>query len=83
MEEIYLEQKKKTILSPIKRMIIIVTLAIFAALFVFIYLQKQSSDREFKDKQIINIFGKQRMYTQRMSKDANLLYMYIQSFEKC
>jgi len=76
-----LEQKKKTILSPIKRMIIIVTLAIFAALFVFIYLQKQSSDREFKDKQIINIFGKQRMYTQRMSKDANLLYMYIQSFE--
>lgn len=77
-----MEHKKKTIISPIKRIILIVTLAIFAALFAFIYLQIQSSDRAFADKQIINIFGKQRMYTQLMSKDANLLYMHLQAFEK-
>lgn len=77
-----MEIKKKSLLSPIKRIILILNLVILIALFLFIYLQKQSSDREYEDKQIINIFGKQRMYTQQMSKDANLLYGYLQSLEK-
>ncbi|NLP34927.1 MAG: GAF domain-containing protein, partial [Clostridiales bacterium] len=74
-----MEIKKKSILSPIKRIILILIFAIFTALFIFIYLQNQSSKNEYEDKQIINIFGKQRMYTQLMSKEANILYMYLQS----
>lgn len=76
-----MEIKKTSILSPIKRIIYILIFAILVALVVFIHLQNQSSRKEYEDKQIINIFGKQRMYTQLMSKDANLLFILLQSLE--
>ncbi|HHX12221.1 MAG TPA: hypothetical protein GX731_05310, partial [Clostridiales bacterium] len=74
--------KKTSILGPIKRIIYIVIIAIFAALLLFVYIQNQSSKKEYEDKQIINLFGKQRMYTQLMSKDANRVYGLMYSLEK-
>ncbi|HHU72611.1 MAG TPA: hypothetical protein GXZ21_11360 [Clostridiales bacterium] len=77
-----MKMKTTSILSPIKRIIYVVIIAIFAALLLFIYIQNQSSKKEYEDKQIINIFGKQRMYTQLMSKDANRIYGLMYSLEK-
>jgi len=72
-----MNKKEPPILSPIKRIIFTVVLAIFLILFCFAYLQYQTRHRDYEDKLIINAFGKQRMYTQMMSKDASRLYSLI------
>lgn len=82
MEDIYLKFKNTSILGPIKRIINIVIIAIFTALLLFVYIQNQSSKKEYEDIQINNLFGKQRMYTQLMSKDANRVYGLMYSLEK-
>lgn len=63
-----------SILGSIKKMIAIVMVAIILLLLSFIYLYYQSGKKEYEDKIIINVFGKQRMYTQMISKDAMNMY---------
>lgn len=74
--------KTTSILGPIKRIIYLVIIAIFAALLLFVYIQNQSSKKEYEDKQIINLFGRQRMLTQMISKDTNRVYGLIYSLEE-
>jgi len=74
-----MNKRKSTILGSIKKIIYIVMTAIFLILFCFIYLQYQTRHIEYEDKQIINIFGRQRMYTQMISKDSNRLYALLQA----
>ena len=76
-----MEIKKTSIIRPIKRTIILLICALLATLTFFIYLQYHSNKNENEDKQIINIFGRQRMYTQLLSKDANHLYALLSSLE--
>ncbi|NLZ84073.1 MAG: HD domain-containing protein [Clostridiales bacterium] len=74
--------RNTSILNPIKRIIYVFIIAIFATLLLFIYIQNQSSKKVYEDKQIINVFGKQRMLIQLMSKDANRVYGLMYSLEK-
>jgi len=76
-----LEIKKTSIIRPIKRKIVLLILAIFTTLAFFVYLQCQLNKNENEDKQIMNIFEKQRMSTQLLSKDANHLYVLLHSLE--
>ena len=65
----------------IRRMILIVVITVLAILNLSIYLIDQIGDKETTDKQIINAFGRQRMYTQLIAKDASRLYALMQSQE--
>jgi len=76
-----LKTKNTTILGPIKKIFIIIVLTFFTILFSFAFFNYQSGINEHKDKLIINVFGKQRMYTQQISKDASRLYALIQARE--
>ena len=76
-----MKTKNTTILGPIKKIFIIIVLTFFTILFSFAFFNYQSGINEHKDKLIINVFGKQRMYTQQISKDASRLYALIQARE--
>jgi HD-GYP domain-containing protein (c-di-GMP phosphodiesterase class II) len=76
-----LKTKGTSTLRSIKRIIAILMIAISLILISFIHLHRESGQKEYEDKLIINIFGKQRMYTQMISKDASLLYALMQSLE--
>lgn len=71
-------------LGPIKKIGYIILLASILILMCFILLQNRSNRKEYEDKMIIDIFGKQRMYSQMISKDASHLYLTMQalSFNK-
>lgn len=71
-----------SILGPIKKIIFIVLTAIFLILIAFLYLLTMTRHREFEDKTVINIFGKQRAYTQMISKDASRIYVLYLAREK-
>ncbi len=58
-----------------------ILLAFILVLVSFIMLQNQSAEREREDKLVINIFGKQRMYTQMMAKDSSSLYALMKDLE--
>lgn len=73
-----MNKRKPTFLKPVNRIIIIVVCAIFFIFFCFIYMQYQTRHSEYEDKLIINTFGKQRMYTQMISKDVSRLYALMQ-----
>jgi HD-GYP domain-containing protein (c-di-GMP phosphodiesterase class II) len=73
-----LNKNGSLMLGPIKRTIYVVISAIFLLLVCFIYLHNRNQQREYEDKLIINTFGKQRMYTQMISKDASHLYSVLQ-----
>lgn len=64
-------------LKPVKIIVIIILLAFGMILLCFIYLKEHVDTRDFEDKLIINLYGKQRMYTQSISKDANLIYTIL------
>lgn len=76
-----MNKKETTILEPIKKTIAIVVMVVIMILILFAYLQYQTRHREYEDKLIINVFGKQRMYTQMLSKDSSHLYALLQSKE--
>jgi HD-GYP domain-containing protein (c-di-GMP phosphodiesterase class II) len=76
-----LNTRNTSLLRPLKRTIVIVAITIIAILTLFIYIIYQTSHKEEEDKLIINAFGKQRMYTQLIAKDASGLYALIQSLE--
>jgi HD-GYP domain-containing protein (c-di-GMP phosphodiesterase class II) len=79
MEEKLLNTKHTSRLGPIKRIFIIILLAVFGMLMLFAVLQYHNNKNENVDKRIINAFGKQRMYTQQISKDASRLYALMQA----
>jgi HD-GYP domain-containing protein (c-di-GMP phosphodiesterase class II) len=80
-EEMVLNKERAVSLGFIKKMGLLVLFAFIAVLVCFIYLQSRSGKREYEDKQIINIFGKQRMYTQMIAKDSSSLFVLLQDLE--
>ncbi|MBH1941174.1 HD domain-containing protein [Mobilitalea sibirica] len=68
-------------LRPIKKIGITILITIILIIICFIILQKQINKKEYEDKLIINIFGRQRMYTQMISKDASRLYVLLEAFD--
>ena len=72
---------KEVSLGFIRRMGLLSLLAFIAVLVCFINLDTRSDKREYEDKLIINIFGKQRMYTQMIAKDSSSLYVLLQDIE--
>lgn len=77
-----MNKEKSVSLGFIRRMGLLVLLAFIAVLVCFIFLQNRSGKREYEDKQIINIFGKQRMYTQMIAKDSSSLFVLLQDMEE-
>ncbi len=65
----------------IRRMMFIVVVAILTILILSVYLVIRIGNKEEKDKMIINAFGRQRMYTQLVAKDASRLQSLMQSLE--
>lgn len=76
-----MNRRKTYILGSVKKIIIIVMMGIFLILLCFIFIQYRTMQRDNNDKLIINSFGKQRMYTQMISKDASRLFALLQSQE--
>lgn len=76
-----MDKKNTYSLSLLKKIGFIFIFAIVLILGFFLIIQIQSGRKEYKDKLLINIFGKQRMYTQMISKDAHRLYLLIQNKE--
>lgn len=72
-------KRKLSFLGSVKKIVLIIISAIFLILFCFTYLHFQTRYRESEDKLIINVFGKQRMYTQMISKNVNQLYALLQA----
>lgn len=68
---------KTKILGSVKKLIYIMVIAISLILTCFIFVQYQTSKKGYENKLIINTFGKQRMYTQMISKDVNRLYTLL------
>ena len=73
--------KNTSTLGPIKKISLIIIIAFFSILISFAYFNYHSSIKENQDKLIINVFGKQRLYTQIISKDANRLHALMRSLE--
>lgn len=80
--ELLMKKSRSSILGPIKMNIFIVLTAISLILLSSLYLLTMMRHREFEDKMIINIFGKQRAYTQMISKDVSRLYILMLSKER-
>ncbi|WHH58803.1 HD domain-containing phosphohydrolase [Petroclostridium sp. X23] len=76
-----MRSEKTGIISPVMRIIILILCMILAIIFCFAYLFYQSSKYEYQEKVIVNLFGKQRMLTQKMAKDANRLYVLMQALK--
>ncbi len=72
-----MKRKPSEILAPIKRWIIIAVAAVLMILLSFIYMLYQTSQREYQDKLVINLFGEQKMYTQMISKDVSRIYALL------
>ncbi len=76
-----MNKKNAYSMSLIKKIGFLIISAIVLVLGFFLLIQLQSGRKEYKDKLLINIFGKQRMYTQMISKDAHRLYLLLQNQE--
>lgn len=55
-----------------KRMLLVIVIAVLAILSLSVFLTVQIGRKDTEDKRIINAFGRQRMYTQLIAKDASL-----------
>lgn len=73
--------KKSSIFGTITKIILIVLVAITLILGCFIYLNYQSGHKAYEDKLLLNEFGRQRMFTQMMSKDASRFYSLLQTLD--
>ncbi|MFT4147094.1 MAG: HD domain-containing protein [Mobilitalea sp.] len=74
-----MNKRKPAILMPVKKRIYIIVSAIFIILVFFLLLLYQTRQNAHEDKIMINVFGKQRMYTQQISKTVNHLYLLMQN----
>lgn len=71
-------RRDKTIsLKPIKIIVTIILIAFILIFLCFIILKEFATKREYEDKVILNIYGKQRMHTQSISKDAVIIYTIL------
>ncbi len=73
-----MNKRKPAILMPVKKRIYIIVSAIFIILIFFLLLLYQTRQNAHEDKLMMNVFGKQRMYTQQISKTVNHLYILMQ-----
>ncbi len=73
--------KNRYSLGFIKRIGFGILLAFISVLISFILLQNISNKKGKEDKLIINIFGRQRMYTQMIAKDSSSLYALMRDLE--
>ncbi len=73
--------KNANLLGFIRKSGIGILLAFISVLLCFILLLDISNKKDQEDKLIINIFGRQRMYTQMMAKDSSSLYALIKDLE--
>ncbi len=80
-KEVFIMQNHNSIFKPIRTRIITIGISLLFILVCFILLHNQSNHKNFNDKIIINVFGKQRMLSQQMSKDANRIYSNMLSLE--
>ncbi len=76
-----MDKKGSFVLRPVMRMYVIILAAVILILFSFLLLHISNKNREYEDKIVINVFGKQRMYTQMMSKDTSRLLVLMQASE--
>lgn len=72
-----MRENNKLTLKPVKTVVIIILIAFVMILMSFIYLRKHVAKRDYEDKIIIYLYGKQRMYTQSISKDAGIIYAIL------
>ncbi len=70
-------KKNSSALGSVKKITFGVLLMIALILISFIILHNVDKHRGMNDKIIVNIFGKQRMYSQQVSKDASTLYTLL------
>jgi Response regulator containing a CheY-like receiver domain and an HD-GYP domain len=73
-----MKKRNSSVLGLIRVLNYILLIAIFLILLAIVFLYKSNTSREYDDKSFINVFGKQRMYTQMISKDVNRLYYLLQ-----
>jgi len=73
-----MRQKNFTFLFNVKKVMAIIIISILFILGCFVFLQSQSHRKTTEDKTMIDVFGRQRMLTQMISKDASRLYNLIQ-----
>lgn len=78
---LYLKSTEISILSPVRKLIILVVIAIFSIILCYAFLFYQSGKHKYEDNVIINVFGKQRMLTQMIAKDASDLYALVQALQ--
>lgn len=72
-----MKKHHKLTLKPVKIIVTIILVAFVLILISFVYLKRYAAKRDYEDKIILNLYGKQRMYTQKMSKDAGLMYTLL------
>jgi response regulator RpfG family c-di-GMP phosphodiesterase len=72
-----LEKNNNSVLGPVKNITFSVLAAITAILVTLVIIHNFDRNRSIDDKIIINVLGKQRMYTQLISKDVSELHTLI------
>lgn len=77
-----MKNTKSSILLLVKMIQYILITAILLILLTVVFLYNNNIRKEYDDKSILNVFGKQRMYSQMMGKDANRLYFLMEEKNK-
>lgn len=77
-----MKHTKSSVLVLIRIINYILIAAILLTILTVIILYNYNTRREYEDKSILNVFGKQRMYSQMFGKDANRLYLLMQRKSK-
>lgn len=71
----------KIVLGSVKKFMMIAVIAILSIIFFFGFLLYQSSQRQYEESVIVNVFGRQRMLTQMIAKEASTYYALQQSLD--
>lgn len=72
---------ERSVMEPVKKRYYLVIAAVFLIIIGLILIYRQNRHKELEDKLLLHMFGKQKMYTQMMSKDTNRMYSLLLSFE--
>lgn len=72
-----LKNKNELTLRPIKIIATTILIAFILIILCFIGLKEYSRERDYEDKIILDLYGKQRMFTQRIAKDADKIYISL------
>ena len=67
--------KDTQIMGQIKKIVWVAIVIFFLIIIGFIFMQNQSGKKQREEILLINFFGKQRMYSQQISKDASRIYV--------